>query len=308
MQDYHTLSQAFLQQKQFLGYRYKTEGIVLKEIVTFLNGREITKEVTEEYARMNQNRHSNTIARNMGVLKEFCKYLKTQGIDCYQIPEKIYPQNHKSYTPYIFSHKEIKNIYQNFEETLKGYHYSYYQKSAYPLVIKILYQTGMRLGEVLNIQKQDYLIEDGCFHLKNTKNEQERLIFLPENLKQEMNAFIHKFHYQWKEESVLFSFSSSIIENYFYKVLKLSNILRRENRPRVHDLRHTFVVHRIEEYVKTAKDINVMLPILQKHLGHQSLKALSYYFHLTKNILTDIKQRIEERFYDIIPEVNHEEL
>ena len=31
MQDYHTLSQAFLQQKQFLGYRYKTEGIVLKE-------------------------------------------------------------------------------------------------------------------------------------------------------------------------------------------------------------------------------------------------------------------------------------
>ena len=45
MQDYHTLSQAFLQQKQFLGYRYKTEEIVLKEIVTFLNDREITKEM-----------------------------------------------------------------------------------------------------------------------------------------------------------------------------------------------------------------------------------------------------------------------
>ena len=110
MQDYHTLSQAFLQQKQFLGYRYKTEGIVLKEIVTFLNGREITKEVTEEYARMNRNRHSNTIARNMGVLREFCKYLKTQGVPCYQIPKKIYPQNHRNYTPYVFSRQEIKTI------------------------------------------------------------------------------------------------------------------------------------------------------------------------------------------------------
>ena len=308
MQDYHTLSKAFLQQKQFLGYRYKTEGIVLKEIVTFLNGREITKEVTEEYARINQNRHSNTIARNMGVLREFCKYLKTQGIDCYQIPEKIYPQNHKSYTSYIFSHKEIENIYQNLEETLKGYHYSYYQKLSYPLIIKILYQTGMRLGEVLSIQKQDYLIEDGCFHLKNTKNEQERYVFLPESLKQEMNFFLHKFQYQLEKESLIFSISSSTIEQYFYKVLKRSHIPRRENSPRVHDLRHTFVVHKIQEYVNAGKDINVMLPILQKHLGHQSLKALSYYFHLTKDILTDIKQISEEKFHDIIPDVKYEKL
>ena len=53
MQDYHILSQSFLQQKKFLGYSYRTEEIALKEIVTFLKGRDITKEVTEEYARMN---------------------------------------------------------------------------------------------------------------------------------------------------------------------------------------------------------------------------------------------------------------
>ena len=307
MQDYHTLSQSFLQQKQFLGYNYKTEEIILKEIVTFLNERDITKEVTEEYARMNRNRHSNTIARNMGVLREFCKYLKTQEVSCYQIPKKLYPQNHKNYTPYVFSHQEIKAIYQNLEIALKGYHYSYYQKLAYPLIIKILYQTGMRLGEVLSIQRQDYLIEDGSFHLKNTKNNQERLVFLPDTLKQEMNFFFHKFHYQWEEETFIFSISSSTIEQYFYKVLKLSQIPRRENSPRVHNLRQTFVVHRIEEYVNVGKDINVMLPILQKHLGHQSLKALSYYFHLTKDILGEIRMMSEYEFNDLIPEVNYEE-
>ena len=74
------------------------------------------------------------------------------------------------------------------------------------------------------------------------------------------------------------------------------------------NIRHTFVVHKIQEYVNAGKDINVMLPILQKHLGHQSLKALSYYFHLTKDILTDIKQISEEKFHDIIPEVKYEEL
>ena len=244
----------------------------------------------------------------MGVLREFCKYLKTQGIQCYQIPKKIYPQKHKNYTPYIFNHQEIKVIYQNLKIALKGYHYSYYHKLAYPLIIKILYQTGMRLGEVLLIQRQDYSIEDGCFCLKNTKNNQERLVFLPENLKQEINFFVCKFNYQWKEESFIFSISSSAVEQYFYKVLKLSNIPRRENSPRVHNLRQTFVIHRIKEYINEGKDINVMLPILQKHLGHQSLKALSYYFHLTKDILEDIRIISEEKFNDIIPKVTYEEL
>lgn len=308
MQDYHTLSKKFLQQKRSLGYRYKTEEVILNEIVRFLGDREITKEVMEEYARINKNRHSNTIARNMGVSREFCKYLKTQGIDCYQIPEKIYPQNHKNYTPYIFSHQEIKTIYGNLEIALKGYHYSHYQKLTYPLIIKILYQTGMRLGELLSIKKQDYLIEDGCFRLKDTKNDQERLVFLPENLKREMNFFIHKFNHQWNIDLKIFSISSSTIEKYFYKVLKLSNILRKENSPRVHDLRHTFVVHKIKEYANEGKDINVMLPILQKHLGHQSLKALSYYFRLTKDILMDIKQISEEKFNNLISEVTYEEL
>ena len=307
MYDYHTLSKLFLQQKQFLGYCYKTEEVVLKEIVTFLNGRKIKKEITEEYARINKNRHFNTISRNMGILRVFCKYLKTQGIDCYQIPEKIYPQKHKNYTPYIFSHTEIEIIYQNLDIALKGYHYSYYHKLTYPIIIKILYQTGMRLGEVLSIQKQDYFIEEGCFHLKNTKSEQERLVFLPDNLKKEMNFFIHKFNQQWKEESLIFSISSSTIEKYFYKILKLSHIKRRENSPRIHDLRHTFVVHRIKEYAKEGKDLNVMLPILQKHLGHQSLEALSYYFRLTKEILEDIKEINNEKFNNLIPEVGNED-
>ena len=50
-----------------------------------------------------------------------------------------------------------------------------------------------------------------------------------------------------------------------------------------------------------------MLPILQKHLGHQSLEALSYYFHLTKDILGEIRMMSEYEFNDLIPEVNHEE-
>src|SRR5699024_6921209 len=121
MYDYNKLFLDFLQYKRYLGYKYKTDEIVLKEIVQYLtenNIEIITKAVIEDYARLNSNLNSNTIARNMGVFREFCKYLSLQEINCYQIPNKIYPQNHHNYTPYIFSHEEIKQIYQNLDKPL----------------------------------------------------------------------------------------------------------------------------------------------------------------------------------------------
>ena len=72
MQDYNTLFKEFIQYKHFCGYKYKTGEIVLKEIITYLiqnNIIKITKEVTLDYARINSNLSSNTIARNMGVFR-----------------------------------------------------------------------------------------------------------------------------------------------------------------------------------------------------------------------------------------------
>ena len=252
MHDYNKLFLKFLQYKRYLGYKYKTDEIVLKEIVKYLNDNNInviTKEVIENYARLNSNLNSNTIARNMGVFREFCKYLSLQDINCYQIPDKIYPQNYRNYTPYIFSHKEIKQIYQNLDKPLNTYHYDYDKKILYPLIIKILYQTGMRIGEVLSLTINDYDSYNRLFHLKQTKNNQERIIVLSEKLNNLINDYVIKFNYKFKLDNKLFKVSLSSVEKYFDKVLTLSNIIKTDNGPRIHDLRHTFIVHLIEKFI-----------------------------------------------------------
>lgn len=302
MYDYNKLFLDFLQYKRYLGYKYKTDEIVLKEIVKYLienNIKIITKEVIEDYARLNSNLNSNTIARNIGVFREFCKYLKLQDINCYQIPNKIYPQNHHNYTPYIFSHKEIKHIYQNLDKPLNTYRYGYDKKILYPLMIKILYQTGMRIGEVLNLEIDHY--KDGYFQLIDTKNNEERLIVLSASLNKLINNYINKFNYKFMSNNKLFQTSESTILKYFNKVLKLSNITKTDKGPRLHDLRHTFVVHLIEKWVKEESDVNVLLPILETHMGHKSLKALSYYFHLNHDLLNQVNKTSEENLNFLIP-------
>lgn len=310
MCNYHTLGSDFLQYKRFLGYKYKTDETVIKEIVKYLetnNVNIITKEVIENYARINSNLSSNTIARNMGVFREFCKYLKLQKIKAYQIPKGIYTRNTNNYIPYIFSKSEIKKIYNNLNEVLSSYRYNYYRKTIYPLIIKILYQTGMRIGEVLSLRRNDYDRENGILYIKDPKNNVERLICLPKNITIELNDYISKFNYLFNENNVIFDAKSNAIEKYFYKVLEKSNINRTDDGPRLHDLRHTFVVHRIEKYDNEQVDFNVMLPVLQAHLGHQSLSSLTYYFHMTEHILKDINKTSEEYFGYLIPNISEEQ-
>ena len=96
--NWQELGNNFIKQKRYLGYKYKTDSIVIKSITTFLEKEEITdinKDVIDKYAKLNSNISKNTLARNIGVFREFNKYLKTQDIDCYQIPLKIYQKQRK---------------------------------------------------------------------------------------------------------------------------------------------------------------------------------------------------------------------
>ncbi len=294
MYNYNTLKNEFLQYKNFLGIKYKSGKVIINEIVTFLNDNkvnEITKDVTIKYTSLNKNIKSNTISRNMSVFREFCKFLKYQkGIDCYQIPNKFYIQKFHNFTPHIFSHEEIKTIYSNLNCLEKNYHNTFCQKQAYKLIIKILYQTGMRVGEVLNLNKLDYNNELSIFHLKDTKNNEERIVAIPSNLNKEINTFINKFNIKDK----IFNISICAINIYFKKVLRLSNIIITDNGPRVHDLRFTFIVHSIEQAINNKENLDVFLPILQAQVGHKSINSLSYYFHITNDIL-NITNKISEK-------------
>lgn len=307
MCNYNTIFDEFIQFKRFLGYKYKTDEIVINEIKDYLiknNITKITKEVTEDYARINPNLSSNTIARNMGVFREFCHYLKYQkNIDCYQIPNKIYPQSHNNFIPYIFSYEEIKLIYSNLENPLKNYHYSYYKQKAYPLVIKILYQTGMRIGELLNMKLENYDYELSIFKLTNTKNNEERYVAISEHLNEDINWFVTKFLYNKPKEEYIFAIHGNSVLLYFKKVLKVSNIKITDKGPRLHDLRHTFVVHNIDKAIKQNKDVNQILPIIMTQLGHKSLNSIAYYFHISKDILGTVNEISEKELGYLIPSI-----
>jgi integrase/recombinase XerD len=61
--------------------------------------------------------------------------------------------------------------------------------------------------------------------------------------------------------------------------------------PRVHDLRHTFAVHRLLAWYRGGANLAAKLPLLSTYLGHSTLTGTETYLQATAELLTQAGQR-----------------
>ena len=63
--------------------------------------------------------------------------------------------------------------------------------------------------------------------------------------------------------------------------------------PRIHDLRHTFAVHRVTEWYGQGANVQKLLPALSTYLGHASLEGTQRYLSMTPELLQQANDRFE---------------
>jgi integrase len=61
----------------------------------------------------------------------------------------------------------------------------------------------------------------------------------------------------------------------------------RRFQPRLHDLRHTFAVHRLTSWYQQKADVQRLLPQLSTYLGHTSLSCTQVYLSMTPELLRE---------------------
>ena len=71
--------------------------------------------------------------------------------------------------------------------------------------------------------------------------------------------------------------------------------------PRLHDLRHTFAVHRLEEWVREGVDLDAKLPVLAAYMGHRSLTGTQRYLRITPEVFPDIVANLDKVVGHAIP-------
>lgn len=276
---------------------------VLRDFDRFISKSEITslylpQSVLSAWKDQMTGNKASTIYEKCCIMGQFCRYLIKLGIPCHMPVYSRKPK--KLYVPYIFSEKEIGQIFLA-ADNLKAENRLYTSVLfSIPAILRLLYSTGMRIGEALNLNNKDVDMSDKVIYIRHPKNKMERKLPVIGSLHCVLLQYIEnrsKLPLQCvglPDKPFFISLNGTRIRKdavlrWFIRILQICGIQYMPGKgPRVHDLRHTFAVHALEWASRNGVDLYNTLPVISVALGHKCVTDTEHYVRITRQIYPDL--------------------
>jgi integrase/recombinase XerD len=310
----------FIEMKRALGFKYETGAVILDQIDRLAEqcaetSSGITKEFAEKWSKKRIEESDFYKYCRISFLAQFSSYLIDMGIQSY-IP-KLPPYQQSTFIPYIYSQKEIGDIFKACDELRMSVLNMKSCLFCMPTLIRLLYSTGLRISEALVMKMEDVNLDENYLRVIDCKNGKERIIPISDSLASICKEYV-KYRNQLpmgKTKSGYFfveldgSKCGRNVGVWFKKCLKKAAIpnIGRGHGPRIHDLRHTFAVTSLANMADSGIDLYASLPILSNYLGHQSLKATDHYVRLTANMHPELIKDLDMICLDVFPKFRNYE-
>lgn len=302
----------FIQEKQAHGYKYARERLELLKLDRFLwkNGLQspkLPREIVDQWtAKRDYEKSSNQRLRIIRI-RQFALYLCRQGLDAY-VPESTRATKCTEFIPYIFNQQQIKNILQA-ADNIPPDSRSPKRHLVMPEIFRLLYCCGMRVSELVRLKIADVNLDAGMLSIFKTKFNKDRLVPLAPTMTIRLRKYAATVLNATDASSAFFPkfdgtpYSKTTIYSYFRQLIWKCNIPHggRGKGPRLHDLRHSFAVHRLESWYRQGADLGVKLPLLATYMGHKNLVSTQWYLRLTPEIFPDIVKQLEQFAGHVIP-------
>ncbi|WP_079935919.1 tyrosine-type recombinase/integrase [Geobacillus sp. LEMMY01] len=147
--------------------------------------------------------------------------------------------------------------------------------------------TGLRVSECINLTLHDVNLEDGYIQVINGKGGKNRTVPISDKLKSKLQEYL-KFHRPKTDSLFFFALkkTGTVSDQYVNRVLKeackKAGITKHVTS---HILRHSFASYLVK------KDTHVA--VIQRLLGHASVKTTSVYLHVHPNDLKEAVNQID---------------
>lgn len=157
-------------------------------------------------------------------------------------------------------------------------------------VILFLYGTGTTVGESARLLQSDVDLHKGFIRIQNTRVHRSRCIPIGQDLIDVLTQYIAwRFHVGGSSRCLFVTklgheICIEQIAKNFRRLRNIAGIHRWDGsryQPRVSDLRFTFAVHRITQWIERGVDLNRMLPALAAYMGQVGLGSTGRYLFMT---------------------------
>jgi integrase/recombinase XerD len=211
--------------------------------------------------------------------------------------------------PYIYSTDELQRILDGSKILDARNRKSGQAASIAPLTFRtlvlVLYGAGLRLSEALALTVDDVDLSASTLVVRNTKFFKTRLLPIGPKLSSALGLYAENRLALLNRPPSANTFflrrhgiaiSGQAAERYFRMVRSHLGMRRQDGayfQPRLHDLRHTFAVHRLVAWYRQGADVQLLLPKLSTYLGHAGLAETQHYLTMTPELLREAGRRFE---------------
>jgi integrase len=320
---YTDLIKQYISYKHSLGSKMKSEEGTLERFNRLTAGRTkinigISKELFDEWSAPLRGESTRNRYYRISVLRQFSSYLQINGYDSY-LPRL--PKCKSTHAPHIYTKTELAALFQASDKLFQKNNHMDGQLCALPTLLRLLYGTGLRLGEALQLRNRDVHLDKEYLFIRaaSAKNGRDRIVPLSGSAVEVCKDF---FAYKQKQmidcnaNNYFFTAlnggkcSCTTLYAHFRTALYKAGISHhgRGQGPRLHDLRHTFCVNALVKMSEAGMDLYYSLPVLSTYVGHQSVQATDKYVRLTAAMYPDLLQKVNNVYKHIFPEIETDDI
>lgn len=305
----------FVAEKRSVGFKYIGEERIMRRFDEYWFSRGFMNEGLSpdnlaEWLVMSENEGAGSLAGRISVIRQFSIYLNGLCIPSYIPPIEV---KYNAPLPHIFTAPELQGLFAVIDNHISSSHVLFSKRMAneYPVLFRLIYLNGLRISEACKMATSEVNLKNRILTILDGKGRKDRLIYLSEDMSQLCADYL-----KWLENEIgaypkwLFPgrkpndpIGIATVEKKFNEFWEMTSCSKNCSiKPTVHDLRHTFVVDRINKWSAVGLDFEHMLPYLSKFLGHKSFNETFYYYHYAKEAAKNIHKK-DTTINKVIPEV-----
>ncbi|WP_204805970.1 tyrosine-type recombinase/integrase [Mycobacterium riyadhense] len=239
----------YLDLRRSLGYRLQRPEKLLNQFLDYLDQHDastVTSELALEWAQLPGDADPLWWAARLGVVRGFAKYLHALD-DTHEVPAAdVLPWKTHRANPFLYADAEITALIAA-ASTLRFP----LRVATYQLLIGLLAVTGMRVGEAIGLDIDDFDVEHGVLAIRRGKGGVARQLPLAPSTTTAVGDYLRRPDRRStaRDTALLISPAGTRllycnVQCTFQKLVRQARIQPRSAscRPRIHDLRHSFAV------------------------------------------------------------------
>ena len=291
----------YLRMRRALGYRLVRPEKLLNQFLDHLDATgvaTVTSDAALVWSRLPTGADVNWWAHRLSVVRGFATYL--HALDpTVQIPATdLLPWRPRRASPYLYSAADIAALLTAAESLSTPL-----RRATIATLIGLLAVTGMRVGEALALDRADLDLTHGLLLVRHGKFGKSRELVVHASTLAALRSYLRerdRLHSALSSPALFISTAGTRllycnVHWTFHRLVQQAGLAARSGscRPRIHDLRHSFVVAAMLDAYATGQDGQAQLALLSTYLGHVDPASTYWYLSASPELLAQAAQRLE---------------